>query len=173
MKLHRGYGSWVRAVVSAVPWTQHAIELVDWYNTTPDGAQWPIVLMDLSKQTMDNRHRMLPCLHVLQQALEVDGSKSSSIHDGRYLRWGGLEWQKGMSAAEWMAVCKDRLRHYTRKGPKASEQAALWQRRLTTAKTAATQEEAENLKKQRKRAGGSSQGQEVDPTGVVSVHSSR
>ena len=173
MKLHRGYGSWVRAVVSAVPWTQHAIELVDWYNTTPDGAQWPIVLLDLSKQTRDNRHRMLPCLHVLQQALEVDCSKSSSIPDGRYLRWGGLEWQKGMSAAEWMAVCKDRLRHYTRKGPKASEQAALWQRRLTTAKTAATQEEAENLKKQRKRAGGSSQGQEVDPTGVVSVHSSR
>ena len=128
-----------------------AIELVDWYNTTPDGARWPIVLMDLSKQTMDNRHRMLPCLHVLQQALEVDGSKSSSIHDGRYLRWGGLEWQKGMSAAEWMAVCKDRLRHYTPKGPKASEQAAVWQRRLTTAKTAATQEA--HRKKQGKRAG--------------------
>ena len=89
--LDAGAGTWVRAIMSAQSWSQDAIDVVNDYNhKTEDGRKWPVVLMDLSKQTAGSSDRMTPLRSTLCKGMAFDAEAVKPITNAMQLQWGGL-----------------------------------------------------------------------------------
>ena len=89
--LDEGVGTWVRAIMSAQSWSQDAIDVVNDYNhKTEDGRKWPVVLMDLSKQTAGSSDRMTPLRSTLCKGMAFDAEGVKPITNAMQLQWGGL-----------------------------------------------------------------------------------
>ena len=134
-RLGAGMGTWVRAIMSAQSWSQDAIDIVNDYNTeTEDGRKWPVVLMDLSKQTVrDSTHvdRMTPLRTTLCEVMKFDADASKSITNAMQLQWGGLKGKTLMTLKGWVATCRDRVKALSEEPSLPAH--AVWKKRLSYA----------------------------------------